>query len=233
MAQHHGATGVGTPVQRTPTWSAPAPIALEAAAAPARLDPPQPMVPAVGRPAGAVPVQQALVPPRQAVGAPTADGVGVPAVRDSAVPVLHWGPVLATPAAQPALDHPALDHPALDHPDLGHPDPDHPDPDHPDPGRGAGDPAAPFAPGAQDDAPFSPGAQDDVEPPRRSLPYSWLQFGVLAVVAFVLGFLLMYIAFRASNSPTGAAGAETTQVAIAGGDVTGSAGGRSNPLGPS
>lgn len=199
MAQHHGATGVGTPVQRTPTWSAPAPIAPEAAAAPARLDPPQPMVPAVGRPAGAVPVQQALVPPRQAVGAPTADDVGVPAVRDTAVPVPHWGPVLGTPAAQPAPDHPA-------------------------PGRGAGDPAAPF----------SPGAQDDDEPPRRSLPYSWLQFGVLAAVAFVLGFLLMYIAFRASGSPTpGAAGAETTQVAIAGADVTGSAGGWSDPLGPS
>jgi hypothetical protein len=46
---------------------------------------------------------------------------------------------------------------------------------------------------------------------RRPLPFTWLQWIILAVVAFVLGFLIIFVA----NTATNAAGADVPAVADA------------------
>lgn len=38
---------------------------------------------------------------------------------------------------------------------------------------------------------------------RRPLPFTWLQWIILAVVAFVLGFLIIFVANTASNDAAG------------------------------
>lgn len=52
----------------------------------------------------------------------------------------------------------------------------------------------------------------DLEQPeriRRPLPFTWLQWIILAVVAFVLGFLIIFVA----NTATGAAGPDVPALA--------------------
>ncbi|NKY07873.1 hypothetical protein HF998_12955, partial [Cellulomonas hominis] len=47
-----------------------------------------------------------------------------------------------------------------------------------------------------------PEQHDETEQPeriRRPLPYTWLQWIILAVVAFVLGFLVIFVANTATN----------------------------------
>jgi hypothetical protein len=59
---------------------------------------------------------------------------------------------------------------------------------------------------------------DTLEQPerlRRPLPFTWLQWIVLAVVAFVLGFLIIFVA----NTATGAAGPDVPAVASAASDA--------------
>jgi hypothetical protein len=46
---------------------------------------------------------------------------------------------------------------------------------------------------------------------RRPLPFTWLQWIILAVVAFVLGFLIIFVA----NTATNAAGTDVPAVAAA------------------
>lgn len=46
---------------------------------------------------------------------------------------------------------------------------------------------------------------------RRPLPFTWLQWIILAVVAFVLGFLIIFVA----NTATSAAGADVPALAAA------------------
>jgi hypothetical protein len=60
-----------------------------------------------------------------------------------------------------------------------------------------------------------PGEDAELEQPeriRRPLPFTWLQWIVLAVVAFVLGFLIIFVANTTSND---AAGPEVPALAAA------------------
>lgn len=125
--------------------------------------------------------------------------------RASADATATWVPGGAPPAAPPGPTGPAADARPGSAPWA-------PDPE-PTP-RPADEPAAPpwavarpsSAPVDEDDDDY-----DDDEPARRLHPYTWLHVLVLAVVAFVLGFLIMLLVIQTR----GAQGDEETAAALA------------------
>ncbi|WP_066587592.1 hypothetical protein [Cellulomonas timonensis] len=70
------------------------------------------------------------------------------------------------------------------------------------------EPGASATPYASDDD-----DEDDEYDERPSHPYTWLQLIVLALVAFVLGFLIMLLGSKAAGGDESAAGPATTDVA--------------------
>ncbi|MDM8084928.1 hypothetical protein QUV83_09145 [Cellulomonas cellasea] len=71
---------------------------------------------------------------------------------------------------------------------------------------GQPEPGASGTPYASDDD------EDDEYDERPSHPYTWLQLIVLALVAFVLGFLIMLLGSKAAGGDDSAAGPASTEV---------------------
>ncbi|MGW6129703.1 hypothetical protein ACWFNE_06730 [Cellulomonas sp. NPDC055163] len=95
-------------------------------------------------------------------------------------------------------------------------DPARPDPLRPDGGRP--DPVRATRPADELDDDLD--EDDDEDDERPSHPYTWLQLLVLALVAFVLGFLIVLLGSRGSDDASGATPTPATASAVVGHTTT-------------